>query len=142
NPEIAREDLPAAYRLEWRTLDDRYVRRLQLQSLVATMVVAVGVLVVQLLPLPIDWRLFVAGWPLVLVVGAFGLLWPLVSVPRKGYAIRDKDDVYKSGVMWRSVTAVPFNRVQHVETASTPLDRRFRQATLQLFTAGSSGGDL
>lgn len=142
NPEIALEDLPAVDEVAWRTLDERYARRLQLQSVIATAAVAVCVLVLHLVPLPIDPRLFVAAWLLVLVLGVFGLLWPLASVPRKGYAIRDKDVLYRSGVVWRSVTAVPFNRVQHVETTSTPLDRRFGQATLQLFTAGSSGGDL
>jgi len=56
--------------------------------------------------------------------------------------VRDKDIVFRSGVIWRSVTAVPFNRVQHVETSSTPLDRKFDLANLQVFTAGGSGGDL
>lgn len=142
NPEIALEDLPAVDEVAWRTLDERYARRLQLQSVIATAAVAVCVLVLHLVPLPIDPRLFAAAWLLVLALGVSGLLWPLASVPRKGYAIRDKDVLYRSGVVWRSVTAVPFNRVQHVETTSTPLDRRFGQATLQLFTAGSSGGDL
>ena len=45
-------------------------------------------------------------------------------------------------MIWRSVTAVPFNRIQHVETSNTPLDRKFGLATLQLFTAGGSSGDL
>ena len=34
------------------------------------------------------------------------------------------------------------NRIQHVEKSSTPLDRRFNLATLQIFTAGGTGGDL
>jgi membrane protein YdbS with pleckstrin-like domain len=41
-----------------------------------------------------------------------------------------------------SVTAVPFNRIQHVETSNTPFDRRYGIATLRLFTAGGSGADL
>jgi membrane protein YdbS with pleckstrin-like domain len=45
-------------------------------------------------------------------------------------------------VVFRSVTAIPYNRIQHVETSSTPLDRKFDIAALQLFTAGGSGGDL
>lgn len=142
NPEITLDELPAADQLEWRNLDSRYARRLQLQSLITTAVMVVAVFVAQLMPLPIDRSLFLAAWLAVAVVGVSGMLWPLVSVPRKGYAIRDKDILYRSGVIWRTVTAMPFNRVQHVETSSTPLDRRFTQAALQLFTAGGSGGDL
>jgi membrane protein YdbS with pleckstrin-like domain len=69
-------------------------------------------------------------------------VWPMISVPRRAYAVRDKDIIYKSGVFWHTVTAIPFNRIQHVEKSSTPLDRRFSIATLQLFTAGGAGGDL
>ena len=70
------------------------------------------------------------------------LSWPFVAVPRRGYVVRDKDVVFRYGVVFRSVTAVPFNRIQHVETSSTPLDRKFGIAALQIFTAGGSGGDL
>lgn len=142
NAEIMPDQLPAADELEWQNLDPRYARRLQLEALLTTAIVVVAVLTAQLMPLPIDRRLFLAAWVVVAVLALVGVLWPPVSVPRKGYAIRDKDIVYRSGVIWRTVTAVPFNRVQHVETSSTPLDRRFAQARLQLFTAGGSGGDL
>jgi hypothetical protein len=143
NPEIALDELPTADDLEWRSLGARYIRRLQVQALINTFVAVVGVGVLQVTPLPITQRwLFGLAWLLIVASGISGLLWPLVSVPRKGYAIRDKDIVYRSGVLWRTVTAVPFNRVQHVETTSTPLDRHFALAALQLFTAGGSGGDL
>jgi uncharacterized protein len=143
NPEISLDELPAADDVEWRSLAARYIRRLQVQSLITTAVATVGVVVLQAAPLPITQRwLFALAWLLIVASGVSGLFWPLVSVPRKGYAIRDKDILYRSGVLWRTVTAVPFNRLQHVETSSTPLDRHFRLAALQLFTAGGSGGDL
>lgn len=138
NAEIPLDELSSADNLEWQSLDPRYARRLQLQSLITTAVMTVAVLTAQFVPLPLDRRLFAVAWLAVVVISIAGILWPLVSVPRKGYAIRDKDIVYRSGVLWRTVTAVPFNRVQHVETSSTPLDRRFSQARLQLFTAGAS----
>ena len=81
-------------------------------------------------------------WFLLPVIALPLFIWPLISVPRMGYAIREKDIVYKSGVFWHTVTAIPFNRIQHVEKSSAPLDRRFGIATLQLFTAGGTGGDL
>jgi len=80
--------------------------------------------------------------PILAVFAVVLLGWPVISVPRRGYAVRDKDIVYRYGVLFRNVTAIPYNRVQHVETASGPLDRQFGTATLQLYTAGGSGGDL
>jgi len=143
NPEIALDELPAADDVAWQPLAANYIRRLQVQSLITTIIASLGVLVLQVAPLPIGQRwLFGLAWLLIVVGGVSGLWWPLVSVARKGYAIRDKDILYRSGVFWRTITAIPFNRVQHVETSSTPLDRHFKLAALQLFTAGGSAGDL
>lgn len=143
NSEISLEHLPTADNLEWQPLDRRFVRRLQITGLINAAIVAAAVLVFQFVQSRVGSD-FPAGvaWIAVIVALVWGLAWPSISVPRKGYAIRDKDVVYRTGVIWQTVTAIPFNRVQHVETGSTPLDRRFRLATLQLYTAGSSGGDL
>jgi uncharacterized protein len=143
NSEIALEALPAADDVQWQPLDRRFVRRQQVRGLLNAAMVVAAVLVLQFLRGRIGWDVPVwPSWIILAAVAANAVAWPVVSVPRKGYALRDKDLVYRDGVFWRSVTAVPFNRVQHVETASTPLDRRFGLASLQLYTAGSSGGDL
>lgn len=143
NPEIAVAELPAADDVEWQALDRRFVPRQQVRGLLNVAVLAVAAVVFTFVRQRLGSDLPVWGaWTIVAVVAVGALLWPIISVPKKGYALRDRDLVYRSGVFWRSVTAVPFNRVQHVETASTPLDRRFGLASLQLYTAGSSGGDL
>jgi membrane protein YdbS with pleckstrin-like domain len=77
-----------------------------------------------------------------LLIAVLLLTWPGISLPKRGYVLRDKDILFRRGVIWRSVTAIPFNRIQHVETSNTPFDRKFDLATLQLFTAGGSSGDL
>ena len=69
------------------------------------------------------------------------ILWPLIAVPRRGYVVREKDLLYKSGVLWRSVRAFPFNRVQHTKLHSNPLDRRFGLASLSVFPAGGGLGN-
>jgi membrane protein YdbS with pleckstrin-like domain len=141
NPEIALDDLPDMEDLEWQQMHPRYVRRM----LVERILIALAALVASSLPYLLLGGLFkpiVPIWALVIVFALPFLSWPLISVPRRGYVVRDRDIVFKSGVMWRSVTAIPYNRVQHVETSSTPFDRKFGIANLQVFTAGGSGGDL
>ena len=143
NAEISLEHLPGADELEWQALDPRFVKRLQVSGLIGAAIMTGAVLALHLVQARIGGHFPVGiAWLAPAVAVFSGLIWPRISVPRKGYAVRDKDIVYKSGVFWRTVTAVPFNRVQHVETGSTPLDRRFKLATLQLYTAGSAGGDL
>lgn len=141
NIEIPVEDLPRADALEWQPLDPGYRKRLLVDRLITIGFLLLGTTLAVVLP-GLD------GGRALLLFGGAGLVavamlvWPFISVPRMGYAVRDRDLVYRSGVFWRSVTAVPFNRIQHVETSSSPLDRRFSLATLKLFTAGGSGGDL
>lgn len=143
NPGIAPEDLPTTEHLDWQPLDPRYVSRLQVPVVLIGAGLLLGILFLGWLPLPIADAIPVIPAIIVLiaVVAAF-VLWPAISVPRKRYAIRNRDIVYRAGVIRHSVTAIPLNRVQHVETSSTPLDRRFRLATLKLYTAGGAGGDL
>ncbi|MDH3338473.1 MAG: PH domain-containing protein [Gammaproteobacteria bacterium] len=141
NPEIELDDLPDMEDLEWQPMHRHYVRRMLLERLIFAFVL----LAASFVPTIASGGKFaptVPLWVLAIIFALPYLSWPLVSVPRRGYVVRDKDIVFKSGVFWRSVTAVPFNRVQHVETSNTPLDRKFGLANLQIFTAGGSGGDL
>ena len=141
NPEIAIDDLPDAEDLEWENLHPRFVRRMQVQHGLIALVPLIGATVFTVF-LPAPLLVTVLLWVLVVSFAIVFFTWPGISVPRQGYAVRDKDIVFKKGVVWRSVTAIPYNRIQHVETSSTPLDRKFGIAALQLFTAGGSGGDL
>lgn len=57
-----------------------------------------------------------------------------------GWAEREDDLLVKRGRLWRSVTVVPYGRMQYVEVTAGPLARAFGIATIQLHTA-SPGTD-
>ena len=147
NPEIDMQALPQAAAISWRSMDAKFLRRLLTQSMITLVILTIGIGVMTTI-----FRIAFAGeaipfntaylWLLVPLIAIPLIFGPLLKVPRIGFAVRDRDILYKSGVFWHTVTVVPFNRIQHVEKSSTPLDRRFGVATLQLFTAGGSGGDL
>ena len=147
NFEIAIDELPTVDNVSWSGMDANFTRRLLVRSSLALIIVAAGVGGLQLIlsimipDVNLGW-IFGWLWLLFLLLAVSLLLWPVIAVPRMGYALREKDVIYKSGVLWHAVTAIPFNRVQHVEKTSTPLDRRYGLASLQLYTAGGSGGDL
>lgn len=143
NAEIAPEELPAADAVEWRPLDPRFATRLQVGALINVAVIAAGLGVLHLVKLGAFPELPLwLGWIVLAIMAVTTLAWPRISVPKKACAIRERDVLYRSGVLWHTVRAVPFNRIQHVETESTPLDRRFGLASLKLYTAGSAAGDL
>lgn len=60
----------------------------------------------------------------------------------KGYALREKDITYKSGLIFFHMTSVPFNRIQHCEVNQGPLARLFDLASVKVYTAGGSSSDL
>ncbi len=87
------------------------------------------------------------GFILYWIPGMLGLLivslgWIYLSHQYRGYAIREHDIIYRSGVIWRKTTILPFIRIQHVETQQGVLQRKFDLAKLQLFTAGGQRADL
>jgi uncharacterized protein len=59
-----------------------------------------------------------------------------------GYALREKDILYRRGFFVNSTTVVPFNRIQHVSISRDVFDKLLDIASIQVFTAGGSGSDL
>ena len=90
-------------------------------------------------PPRILWIALGSTWGL--IMGVWGLEewrgWPL-----RGYLVRERDIVYRSGWWSRSVTAVPFSRIQHSEIQQGPMGRWLGYCTLKLYTAGASGANL
>jgi uncharacterized protein len=74
-----------------------------------------------------------------LALGGMSLALAPLSYRRWTYAIRDKDVLIESGVIWRVRRSIPRSRVQHVDISSGPLARAMGVVQVDLFTAGSLG---
>ncbi len=77
-----------------------------------------------------------------LVVGAVTAWVAVREARRRGWALRAFDLLHSSGLLVQRTTVLPLCRVQHVETASGPLERRFGLARLIVYTAGGASADL
>ena len=66
----------------------------------------------------------------------------ILGFSRRKYALRDLDISYKSGVIVKTMTTVPFSRIQHIEIDEGPISRYFGLASLSVYTAGDSSDDL
>lgn len=144
NQQIDNDSLPRAEEIRMRPMAPAYVREVMTQwGLFAIALVLVGV-VTWLFPLP-DKPLLIAlryGTLVAIVLMAgLGLLLYRQALVR-GWALRDYDIAYRSGLVFRKTVILPFKRVQHAEVTSGPLQRRFGLATLKFYTAGGSSVDL
>lgn len=74
----------------------------------------------------------------------FFTAWTFVITPRQaratGYQLRDDDLVFRRGILWQRMVAVPYGRMQLVDITHGPLDRAFGIAQLKLVTAAASTG--
>ncbi|QAY60017.1 hypothetical protein ET475_08450 [Microbacterium protaetiae] len=57
-----------------------------------------------------------------------------------GYQLRRDDLVFRRGILWQRLVAVPYGRMQLVDVTHGPLDRAFGIAQLKLVTAAASTG--
>ncbi|RTY95008.1 PH domain-containing protein [Flavobacterium sp. GT3R68] len=77
---------------------------------------------------------------IVLIVFAFGL--SRISYRKKGFAFRNHDVLFRSGIISTNTIVIPYNRVQHVALHEGLVSRYFGLAKIEIFTAGGSSSDI
>mgnify|MGYP001943794274 CR=1 FL=1 len=87
----------------------------------------------------------IGGWVWIAPAGfALLLAWALWLIPRQvraiGYAEQEEDLAIRKGVMFKSLTLVPYGRMQYVDVSAGPIARKMKIAQVQLHTA-SAGTD-
>ncbi len=101
------------------------------------MLVLVGVLVATFV-FDLRWTLI----PAVIVLVILALV--LIVTPRQarsvGYQLRRDDLVFRRGILWQRMVAVPYGRMQLVDITHGPLDRGFGIAQLKVVTAAAATG--
>ncbi|MGO3181222.1 MAG: PH domain-containing protein [Aequorivita sp.] len=69
--------------------------------------------------------------------------WNIFKLQKNyGFALREKDILFRRGYFVNKTTVVPFNRIQHASISRDVLDKYLKIATLKIFTAGGSGSDI
>lgn len=128
------DDLFAPPAYAWQRLSPRYrsLRRLT-TLLVAPILFSVpAVLVGMLTGL---WWISAILWGIAAVIVLLRLSLTERNWRSWGYVEREDDLYITHGVLFRSLVAVPYGRMQLVEVASGPLERAFGLATVSMKTA-------
>ena len=121
----------------WHQLARQYVWVQLISTGVLALIVLAAVLLVTLL-----WGQWWAWIPGGIFLGI--LVWTMIITPRQarayGYQLRRDDLVFRRGILWQRVVAVPYGRMQLIDITHGPLDRGFGIAQLKLVTAAASTG--
>lgn len=142
NISIDIDQLPKAEEVEFQLVSPKYKK----VQLIVTILIAIGIAVAGGTgALGMD-GFMMYGWigtgALLLVFFALRTWFIHAAYPWKGYALRDKDVIYRTGLIWRKVIVIPFARIQHGELSEGILDRLFGLKKLRIYTAGGSSSDL
>lgn len=147
NDQIIVSDLPTVNSVNYQHLHEKYnyvvgIRLVIISVILIALFFSPYVLQVITNELPIDSTLLLlVGIVGVVLAGLISVVtW--IGIGKKGYALREQDIIYKTGLISRSQTVIPFNRVQHVGVYESALLRVFNLCTVEFFTAGGALGDL
>lgn len=121
----------------WHQISPRYVTSQFVQNGIVLAIVIAAALVLSL-AFEQTWAWAPAG------VVAFMIIVTLVILPRQaraiGYMLRDDDIVFRKGILWQRIIAVPYGRMQLVDITHGPLDRAFGVSQLKMVTAAATTG--
>jgi membrane protein YdbS with pleckstrin-like domain len=121
----------------WHQISPRYVVSQIVQNVIVIAIV-VAVALVAAFGFEQRWVLIPAG-----VVVLFTLA-TLIILPRQaraiGYMLRADDIVFRKGILWQRMIAVPYGRMQLVDITQGPLDRAFGVSQLKMVTAAATTG--
>lgn len=81
------------------------------------------------------------GLVYVLFLG-FTFLLSKISFQKRGFAFREHDVIYRSGILATNTMIIPYNRVQHVALHEGFVSRYFDLAKVEIFTAGGDSSDV
>ena len=121
----------------WHQISRKYVT-VQFISTGAFLLLVVAGMIVLGLVMGQTWAWIPGGILTVIMV------WSLAILPRQarsiGYQLRQDDLVFRKGILWQRMVAVPYGRMQLVDITHGPLDRGFGIAQLKFVTAAAATG--
>lgn len=126
--------------VEWNRVSPKYAWA-DLTMNVLFDVVLVIVYVVILVVTESEAPLFVRiGLPIVIFLFLVNSIFAFRRVRAIGYVLREDDLLFRRGIMFERVIAVPYGRLQLVDVTRGPLLRALGLATLKFVTASAATG--
>lgn len=143
NQNVSPDKLPTVTDVVFRPLEKDYLTVKQISlSITLFILFAIAALLfyfIDSIQLPI---IIYPALALFILFSVFLFLSTGFSFKYSGYALREKDLLYRSGWLTRKERVAILNRVQHVSVQSGPFERKFGLSAVSIFTAGASEADF
>lgn len=132
--------LPQFEEVAFQPISKNYLIKASLQNLVLLSVAMIGWIVLFYFQI----NQFQLNLLLIGITLYFGFkFWNISQLQKNyGFALREKDILYRRGYLVNKTTVVPFKRIQHASISRDVLDKMLNISSLNIFTAGGSGSDI
>ncbi len=138
NTVLPLEEIPQIEPTDFQPLEDDYLW-LRISSWCLLYLIIGGVATLTVFKSEAAWWMILGP---VILLFLFTMFVEIKGFKIKGFSLREKDISFKRGLLFYSMTTIPFNRVQHCEVTQGPLARLFDLASVKVYTAGGSSSDL
>lgn len=120
--------------LEWSRVSPKYAMIDLIGNLLTVLPVAIALIVTLGNNAP-RWVSVLLGALIVfMIINSF---FAFRRVKAIGYILREDDFLFRRGILWERIVAVPYGRLQIVDVTSGPLQRAFGLASLKFVTAAA-----
>lgn len=143
NQNIRPDDLPTIEEVTFHPLENDYLKAERISF-------SIAIVIFLAIAIPLFYFIDKIQSPLI-VLGTLALFLFLailfyisigIDFKYSGYALRERDLLYRSGWFIRKVRVVMINRIQHVSVQSGPIERKFGLSSVSIYTAGASEADF
>lgn len=141
NSQIEDTSFPRFEEVTFTDLPGKYLKVVVLDVALILLIPTVGLLAVNYFV--DDFRpYFLTVFLIWIAIAVYAMIISIIGFYRKGYAFREHDVLYRTGVFAHIVRVIPFNRIQHVALHEGPISRFFGYARIKIYTAGAGAGDI
>lgn len=140
NEVISIESLPKYEEAEMTAIQKKYWTVMVINFLITFLVVGGIISVISVLFGTPQYLWYILGGYSILMIVSFFL--KKISFSKRSYALRERDIIYRHGILSTITIIIPFTRIQHVGINEGFVSRYYNLAQLQIYTAGGSSSDL
>lgn len=141
NPTLDTNSLPRYEEVELNAIDPKYWNVVLINIAIVLLFIGAGLTTILILKETLMEYLYVILTAYV-VFAILLLVLYRVDIQRRGFALRERDIMYKNGIIALSTTIIPFSRIQHIALDEGLFSRMFGLGALRIFTAGGASGSL
>lgn len=143
NEQINLEELPTVDAVSYKSISKTYLKVLLANRIIVFSIMLIALFLVKAYTNNMNFeRSFSVFVIALLVVFVLNIVLVILSFSKRQYALRTHDIIYTKGLLVNTVTTLPFIRIQHIEISRSFLARKLNLATLNIYSAGSSGENL